>query len=303
MKILKKMCSIFSCLLVIGTIVIGASIKSIAVENDGAISFSSVVEVKSYTVEEGYIEAGKEANVSLTLQNTNKSVGVIDLVISVSSDSGKVYPKYGDDNQFYVGDLGAGEATTVTIPIVIDSSFSGDYVDFNCNMTYVMSGKKITNSSTMTLPALSAEVISVNSLEVSAHAVKNNQSLLSISYSNKGADNINDAVVVVEGSVSEATKEIDLGTVAAGKAYNKDCNIIYTESGEQTVTIMLKYTDVNGEQVQSDLGTFRVTVAEENASTIIEKEKNPYLVWIGRGISAVALIIAVVASLLYIKKH
>ena len=214
-----------------------------------------------------------------------------------------VYPKYGDDNQFYVGKLGAGKTTTLAIPIAVASSFSADYVDFNCNMSYVIGNMKMTNSSTMTLPGISAEVVSVNSVEVSAHAVKNNQSLLSISYSNNGVDNINDAVVVVDGNVSESTKEIDLGTVAAGKAYSKDCNIIYTESGEQTITVMLKYTDVNGEQVQSDLGTFRVTVAEENASTIIEKEQNPYLVRIGRGISAIALIMAVLISFMYVRKH
>ncbi len=303
MKIKEKIISIVSCLLVIGFVFISTSLRTYAIEIGEDNSFNSIVVVESYTVEAGYIEAGKEANVSLTIRNANRNTEAGNLVVTVSSNSGMVYPKYGDDNQFYVGNLGAGKTATVTIPIVVASTFVGDYVDFNCNLTYVIGNKKITNSSTMILPGLSSEVIAVNTLEVSAHAVKNNQSLLSISYSNKGADNINDAVVVVDGNVSESTKEIDLGTVVAGKAYNKDCNIIYTESGEQTVTVTLKYTDVDGEQVQSDLGTFRVTVAEENASTIIEKEKNPYLVWMGRGISAVALIMAAVVSFLYVKKH
>ncbi len=300
---MRRIYSIVNCFLAIGALVIVTGFTSLAVDIDGAGSSNSVVEVEGYTVEGGYIEAGKEANVVLTLRNTNRDVNVADLVVTVSSNSGMVYPKYGDDNQFFVGELEAGKNTTVTIPIVVASSFVSDYVDFNCTMNYVMGGMKISNSSTMILPGLSNEAISVNSLEVSAHAVKNNQSLLSISYSNKGDDNINDAVIVVDGNVSESTKEIDLGAVAAGKTYNKDYNVIYTESGEQTISVMLKYTDVNGEQVQLDLGTFRVTVAEENASTIIEKEQNPYLVWIGRGISAVAFIIAVIISFMYVKKH
>jgi hypothetical protein len=303
MKIMRRIYSIVSCLLTFGGLVIGTGFTSLAIEADVEASYNSVVEVEGYAIEEGYIEAGKEANVVLTLRNTNRDANAVNIVVTVSSNSGMVYPKYGDDNQFYVGDLEAGKNTTVTIPIVVASSFVSDYVDFNCTMNYVMDGMKITNSSTMVLPGLSNVAISVNSLEVSAHAVKNSQSLLSINYSNKGAYNINDAVVVVDGNVSEATKEIDLGTVAAGKAYNKDCNVIYTESGEQTITVMLKYTDVNGEQVQSDLGTFRVTVAEENTSTIIEKENNPYLVWIGRGIAAVALLIAIVVFVMYVRKH
>ena len=303
MKIMRRIYSIVSCLLTFGGLVIGTGFTSLAIEADVDASYNSVVEVEGYVIEEGYIEAGKEANVVLTLRNTNRDANAVNIVVTVSSNSGMVYPKYGDDNQFYVGDLEAGKNTTVTIPIVVASSFVSDYVDFNCTMNYVMNGMKITNSSTMVLPGLSNVAISVNSLEVSAHAVKNSQSLLSINYSNKGADNINDAVIVVDGNVSETTKEIDLGTVAAGKAYNKDCNVIYTESGKQTITVMLKYTDVNGEQVQSDLGTFRVTVAEENTSTIIEKENNPYLVWIGRGIAAVALLIAIVVFVMYARKH
>ncbi len=303
MRILERIYSIVSCLLVIGFVFICTGLKVYAIEADGDTSFNSVVEIESYTVEEGYIEAGKEANILLTIRNANRNADAVSLVITVSSNSGMVYPKYGDDNQYYVGNLGAGKTATVTIPIVVASAFNGDYVDFNCNLTYVIGGRKITNSSTMILPGLSSEIISVNTLEVSAHAVKNNQSLLSIGYSNKGADNINDAVIVVEGNVSESTKKIDLGSIVAGKTYNKDCNIIYTMSGEQTVTVTLNYTDADGEQVKSDLGTFRVTVAEENAPTIIEKKKNPYLVWVGRGISAVALIIAAIVSFLYVKKR
>ncbi len=73
MKIKGKIISIVSCLLVIGFVFISTSLRAYAVEISDDTSFNSIVEVDSYTVEEGYIEAGKEANVSLTIRNANRN--------------------------------------------------------------------------------------------------------------------------------------------------------------------------------------------------------------------------------------
>ena len=303
MRTLGIINTLVSCLLVLAISILVTGVTVYAVEPAEENPYNSVVEIESYSIDGGYIEAGKESNISLTVHNANKNAAANNLIVVVKSNSGMIFPKYGDDNQFYVGNLKAGSSTTIDIPIVVASTFAGDYVDFTCDLVYVSGGQRITNSSTMILPGQSYEAIAVNSLEVSAHAVKNNQSLLSIGYNNNGTDNIIDAVLVVDGNVSESTREIDLGAIAAGKAYNKDFNIIFTESGEQTVSVSLKYTDANGEQIQSDLGTFRVTVSEENVSTIIEKAPNTFLVWLGRGISVIALLLAVVVTFLFVKRR
>lgn len=291
------------CLLVAMAILLCTDLTAYASEDEEENSFNSVVEIESYSVDGGFIEAGKESVVLMTLHNANKITEATNLTVIVKSDSGMVYPQYGGDNQFYVGNLKAGSSTTISIPIVVSSTFLGEYVDFTCDLVYVSGGKKITSTSTMILPGPSSEDIVVNSLEVSAHAVKGNQSLLSISYHNKGADNINDAALIVDGNISESTNKIDLGSITAGKTYNKDCNIIFTESGDQTISVKIEYKDVEGETVQSDLGTFKVTVAEENGPTITEEEANPYLVWGGRCISLVALIVVAIVALMYVKKH
>ncbi len=303
---LKRLNSIISCLLVVVVTALCANFVVYAVEpteEQGIISFNSVVEIESYSIEGGYIEAGKESNISLTLHNANRTSDVHNLVIVSRSNSGKIYPQYGDDNQLFVGDLNAGGRTTINIPIIVSTNFSGDYVDFTCDLVYVCGGQRCTNSSTMILIGQSYDVVAVNSIEVSAHAVKNNQSLLSMGYSNKGSDNIIDAKLVVEGNVSESTREIDLGAIAAGKTYSKDFNVIFTESGDQTISVVLKYTDLGGEPVQKELGTFRVNVTEDYASTVIEKAPNPYLVWGGRGIFVAAELLALIAIIIYIKKR
>lgn len=295
---------------VIGAIVccilfICIKVPAYAVEEEDVkeMSFNSVVEVESYSVEEGFIEAGKEATVNLTLHNANRRTSADSIFVTVSSNSGMVYPTYGNDNQFFVGSLEADGTANVSIPIVVSSSFVGEYVDFTCNIIYVSSGKQITNTATMILPARYSNTIIVSSVEVSPRAVVNNKSLLSVSYYNKSSENVNEVSLNISGNVSESTNTIDLGSVLGGKSYTEDCNVVFTESGDQTITIMLNYTDIDGEQKQLDLGTFKVYVDDENNSTVLENAGNKGRKVLGLFIAALAATAAVVVSVIYIRKR
>ena len=283
MKKLGVFKSFFACLMVSLVFIVNLKLPALAAEEEDEkeLSFNSVVEVESYEVVEGYIEAGKEATVNLTLHNANRRTSADSIVVAVSSASGMVYPTYGNDNQFFVGSLEADGTTTVSIPVVVNSSFNGEYVDFTCNIVYVSSGKQITNTSTMILPARDSNTIIVSSVDVSAHAKVNNKSLLSVSYYNKSTENVNDASLQIAGNVSDASKTIDLGTVSGGKTYTEDCNIIFTESGEQTISIILNYSDIDGDLEQLDLGTFKVNVEDESSSTEVNNSSNAAMKYLG----------------------
>lgn len=269
------------------------SILTFAEEESKELSFNSIVEIESYEIEEGYIEAGKEAHVKLTLRNDNIHTNANSMGISFSSQSGMVYPAYGHDNQILVGNLDASDSIVVTIPIVVHSDFVGDYVDFTCYISYVGNERSITNTSTIILPAKGSNSLIATSIGVSAHATVNAKSLLTLSYYNKSSENINNAVLVVDGNVSQDTKRIDLGNVGAGKTYTKDCNLIFTQSGEQNVNISLEYTDINGRDIQIDFGTFNVSVGETNEVGLNEYSDNNGTMLFGRIIAAVAAVAAI----------
>ncbi|WP_026519130.1 hypothetical protein [Butyrivibrio sp. FCS006] len=267
-------------------------------------SFNSVVEIESYSIEEGYIAAGKNANIILTIRNANKNSAANGLVVTVLSNSGMVYPSYGNDNQFFIGTLKAGETATVTVPIIVNSEFVGDFVDFSCQLSYESGGRQITNSSSMILPSESASAFLIKSLEVSSGAVVNDDSLLSISYRNNSLRNITDIELIIEGNVSDASKNINLGSIDAGKTSTKDCTISFTETGEQTISITLRYMGADGEQIEMNLGTYDVMVDEAPSDTEnVEGVNNETLIRIGRGIAGLAFIAAMIAVLVYIKKR
>lgn len=301
MKRIFKAC--FAFLLVSYITLLNLSIIASAEEGEFAdMTFRTMVEVESYSIEEGHIEAGKEAHITLTLRNASSSFSADSLIVDISSNSKMLYPSYGNDNQFLVGSLTPNSTAIVTIPIIISSSFNGEYIDLIANLEYEIGNSKISNTSTMLLPAQSTNSIIVNSLDVSAHATVNGKSLLSIGYYNRSSENITDAVIIVDGNVSDVTKEISLDAIVAGKAYTKDCNIIFDESGEQSITITLRYTDINGEQVNDNLGTYKVSVGVASDTSAVSNNSNRTLVFVGRIIASVAAIGVLIIVYVYFKK-
>jgi hypothetical protein len=144
----------------------------------------------------------------------------------------------------------------------------------------------------------------VNSLDVSTHAIVNGKSLISISLSNKSNSNIDDAKLIIEGNVSDESKEINLGTVNSGKNYSKDLDVTYTQIGNQSIIIKLAYTDGQGEHIETTLGKYNVSVSEQLAFENQENEKfKSLLVWGGRALALVFSLIALRVILSYIKKR
>lgn len=280
------------------------SVVAFAIENDTEeISFNSVVEIETYEIEDGYLHPGKNANVFITLHNANRVSAANSVVVMISSNSGMVYPEYGSDNQYFIGSLTAGSSKTISIPITVNSKLTADYVDFTCDIAYESGGRKITNTSTMILPSDSVSSVLVRSIEVSSRAIVNGKSLLSINYSNNSSESINDAKLIVDGNVSEASKIINLDYLGAGKNYTKDCNIVFTHTGDQNLGIRLLYTDGEGNQIEDDLGTYNVTVEYDTAAGMSQEQVSTSLTWIGMAIAVIAFIIAVCAVIVYVKKR
>ena len=296
--------SFISFLLVFFFILTGSSVVVSATENGTEeISFNSIVEIEGYEIEGGYLQAGKNANILLTLRNANRVSAANNVMVMISSNSGMIYPEYGSDNQFYVGSLTAGSSTTITIPVTVNSKLEADYVDFICEIVYESSGRKITNKATMILPSDSVSSVAVRSVEVSSHSIVNGKSLLSINYSNNSTDSINDAKLIVDGNVSESTKVINLDYIGAGKTYTKDCNIVFTQPGIQQIEIRLQYTDQEGNVIENDLGVYTVTVEQQTATGAAQSDENAMLNLVGMAIAAIALIVSAGVVIVYIKKR
>ncbi|MBQ7148236.1 MAG: hypothetical protein IJR96_05750 [Pseudobutyrivibrio sp.] len=262
----------------------------------------AIIEIQDYTVEGGMIEAGKEITVNLTIHNTASNASASSILMTMSNSSGSLYPVYGNDNQVYVGTISAGGTKSVSVPLTIGDNFVGNAVDLICDFKYETAGMSMNNVSTIVIPTSGGSTIGVKSIDVSTHAIVNGKSLLSFSYVNQSSSNITDAALIIDGNVSSSSREIQLDTVYAGKSYTGDYYVTFKEAGNQEINISLQYTDVTGETVVTDLGTFGVTVSKENVSEVETKVENPILKWAGRGIAGLVFLAVVVSIIVYIKK-
>ena len=263
----------------------------------------AVIEVQSYRLEAGSLEPGKEATIKVTLHNTSTVSPASYLTLTTSSNSGAVYPSYGQVNQIYVGTIGAGSSRDVSIPFTITSDYTGKTIDIICKFDYLSADREMTNTATIVIPLAGSNTLDVKTVEVSAHANVGGKSLLSIGLSNNSVSNINDARIIIEGNVTEESKSIELDAINSGKNYSKDCQIVFTQPGEQEITISIEYTDETGEICSEDLGTYKVMVSEENDTTDGEEDTNQTLRFIGLGIAGAAVIALIIAIIAYFKKR
>lgn len=268
-----------------------------------ADSSLALIEIQNYSIESGTIEAGQNAEILIDLRNVSRKTNANGIMMTISSNSGVLFPAFGTDNQIYVGTISAGGTNTVTIPVTISSGFEGDYVDLTCRFDYESNGAVMFNSATMILPTASGEGLLVQSVGLGSKAIVNANSLLSISYSNMSKENINDAVLNINGNVTDDSREIKLGTAYAGKNYMKDYHINFTAIGEQSVTITLTYTNAANEKITKDLGSYSIEVSEETKNGQEAGTMSLVVIWIGRIIAVIAVVIAAVSVVLYIKKR
>ncbi len=266
-------------------------------------SDAAIIEIQDYAVEGGMIDAGNEITVNLTLHNTASSAGASSILMIMSNSTNSLYPVYGDDNQVYVGTIPAGGTKTISVPLTIGSNFTGNAVDLTCQFQYETVGTIATNTSTIVIPTSGGSTIGVKSIDVSSHAIVNGKSLLSLSYVNQSSANITDAQLIIDGNISPSSKVIELDTVYAGKSYAQDYYVTFKEPGNQEINVSLQYTDLDGEKIVTDLGTFGVTVSKEDDSSTEINAENPILQWAGRGVAGITFLAAVALIVLYIKKR
>ncbi|SDI87368.1 hypothetical protein SAMN05421493_1358 [Pseudobutyrivibrio sp. 49] len=297
-KIIK---TITVCLFAI--ICLGVNMTMVANATEVESSVAAIVEIQEYDIDGGMIEAGKEITVNLTLHNTSATMIANSVMITFTNSTGSLYPKYGNDNQVYVGNIQPNGTKTVSIPMTIGSAFTGDAVDLSCQFEYMALNNRLTNSAMIVIPTSGGSTIGVKSIDISSHAIVNGKSLLAFSYVNQSSSNITDAKLVIDGNVSAASKEIKLDTVYAGKSYTNDYYVIFDEPGNQQVNVSLQYTDVDGEQKVTDLGNFEVTVSKENVSEETESKVSQILGLAGKIVAVLAGAFALVTIFIYIKKR
>lgn len=263
----------------------------------------TVVEVKDFSIEGGVLTPGSEISLNVTLHNTSSSSVAESVMITIKADKKLVYPVYGSDNQVFVGAIKAGEDASVSIPLTVSSTFSGDPVPVDFEIIYSSKGNTLSNATSIIIPSAGGNKIAIKSVDVATHAVVGGRSLISMRYSNQSNEDIADAKLYIEGNVSSDYREIEMDTIYSNKDYLDDYYVCFSADGNQDITISLAYKDAEGNQYNENLGTYTVSVSKtisEETTVSNGSKMNKYM---GLGIMGLAGLITLILVFIYGKKH
>ena len=264
---------------------------------------SPIMLVTAIAINEGALTPGGTVTINLAVTNKSTSIEAADAVLTMKSESGFVYPVYGDDNQIMLGTIKPGETINTSIQLNVSKYFRDEVVAVGCDFTYFVNGEVANNQLMLAIPSTTGYSLNISSVKVAEKAFVGAKSLINFKITNISASEIMDAELLVSGNVEEESKTIKLGKITSNKQYLKDYYVAFTESGQQTITLTLNYTDSNGEYISIDQGSYTVNVEPAKDSSYSVTKKTSPIVIVGYSLAGVACLAVLVIVILYIKKH
>ena len=286
--------------------VLSLSVQSVkATEIAGADS--AIISVESYEVEEGALVAGEQVTINFTVKNNSAVTDARNVMVTFDSANYALMPVYGEGNQTYIGDVAAGTTKTFSMRAAVNSAYNADAAQLKCYFNYASGASSLSNASTIIIPTYISGNLIAESTVVAGNATVGVNSLVSVKYKNASSVDITDAKLVIEGTIQDDNKEIELPTVAAGKTYTGDYYVNYTESGIQTLKIQYQYTDAQGNAFVTDCGEYKINVTndvvEQTSNAVVSQETSGASRVVQLGMAGLLGIIIIIVVVLYIKKR
>lgn len=228
---------------------------------------SAVVDIETYEVEEGALNAGEQVTLNLKVKNNSEKTDAKNAVVTFESMDGALAPIYGDDNQIYIGTVPAGQTVSVIIEAVVNKQYKADATALKCYFTYVSGASALNNTVVINIPTNVSGNLLAESVVVAENATVGVNALVSVRCKNAGTATISDAKLLVSGNVQEDNKEIALPVIGEGKTVTEDYYVSFVESGIQNLQLELQYTDMKGNVCTIDCGEYKVNVTNKVTGT------------------------------------
>lgn len=268
---------------------------------------SAVVDIETYEVEEGVLNAGEQVTLNLKVKNNSETTDAKNAVITFESMDGALAPIYGDDNQIYIGTVPAGQTVSVIIEAVVNKQYKADATALKCYFTYVSGASALNNTVVINIPTNVSGNLLAESVVVAENATVGVNALVSVRCKNAGTATISDAKLLVTGNVQEDNKEIALPVISEGKTVTEDYYVSFVESGIQNLQLELQYTDVKGKVCTIDCGEYKVNVTNKvtgtNNDAVVEQVEGTSTIVLKIILLGAAACMAAGMTLGYLKKR
>lgn len=239
-----------------------------------------IVLVSNSTLNTDIVKAGEDFEAVVTLKNTSKKKAVQNMVVTVNVPTAEFEVK-NDANTIFVGSLGAGKTTDLTLKFHVSKSLADGNYPIAVAMSYD-DPKANTLSSTGTFTVTVEQPLSVKlTMPVIQEEMTVGDTIpLTFQVMNLGRSTVYNVRCDVTGNGLEQTKTAFIGNMESGTAGEGAMNLFVTtmdgeqEYGDTTGTVTLSYEDSSG-NTQTQEFTFDTSIAKKQTVSEDQSEEKP----------------------------
>lgn len=292
---IKKLGILFCCLSICIFCVFG--VKSKAATN--------IVMIDTYEVVKGDFSPGSVATIKFVLKNIGR-LPAKNVTAQILADGG-ITPVYGESNQMFIQEIGANQSYELLIRVDVPNDIEATKASITLSMNYMIGEEAAENSATAYIPVEYTSSLSINSVSVAESTKVGAKALISVTYVNETESALKNVAFLMDGKITEESKQVEIGTVEAGSSMYKDMYVVFTEAGDQNVEITVQYEDAEGNKYNKDVSVETISVAADSTPAPdntyeqqqIQKQKDAQTKMILKTIVLIAIFV-VGASILYI---
>ena len=233
-----------------------------------AASYKAQLILDSYELPEDF-QIGEDTTIKVTFKNVDASYNVRNILISYTSNGYTVIPVEGKANQFYFDAIRPNDSITVDMPIVVTHA-EGGYASMSFSVEYMSDDSRWNTSCFIVFPVKEEETASIvlKNVNVPAEVTAGGNVLISTSFLNTSESDMFNTTFVINGDISDGTKEANLGTVATRRNSYGEIYVSFAEAGKKTIDLSIRYEDANGEIHEESIGQYSINVKEDSSTKV-----------------------------------
>ncbi len=195
------------------------------------------------------IAVGDTFDLALNVKNTNPSVGIENLVMTLEPGEGFTFVD--SSNTFYFPKMAAGGTLDQKVKVRALAPFSNSKPDYKIECSfkyeYLVGAKRtqVTSAERLSFPVYYPDRFEISPPTLSDEAIVGNELTITLPYVNKGKAEISNVEVEITGEVEALESHQNLGNFEAGKSGSIDFVVKPKAAGETVCSIKITYEDSN----------------------------------------------------------
>ncbi|HHW32477.1 MAG TPA: hypothetical protein GXX20_12550 [Clostridiaceae bacterium] len=206
--------------------------------------------VSNYKVDPPQVSAGDNFNLSLEFLNTNKTLAVRNIKITLMSDDGTFIPA-NSSNTFYVENISPGER--VSKEVLLTTKFDAAQKSYILGISFEYEdekGNQHTAKEQVSIPVLQPPRLVTGEVNFPMEIFVGQSMPVSIDFYNMGKSTLYNLMVSSEGNFQILGSGYYVGNFEPGRSDYYDTTIIPNQPGEAKGSIVFTFEDASGKQIE-----------------------------------------------------